>query len=325
MSNCLSSQALEWAINYLSINNSPVLDQKKIIQTSYSTVYKIEIIDKKIFYLKQVPEALYLEPTMLAYLYEQGCQNVPKLVTKNNMLHCFLMASCGERSLRSLFKKQVDVDKLKQGITNYTTIQRGLENKTQQLLTINVLDWRLKQFALLYSQLLDQEHLLIDDGLTKKEIEELHQLYPMCVQLCSELLAYNVPETINHCDFHENNMLFDSKTKAINIIDWGEVVLGHPFLSLSGCLWNMIYFHKINPNELNQLKSHCVSAWLDRYDINKLLYLLDLANQLLGIYAALSYEQMYRATHGKPNSVQREKKGAIAGCLRTFLTHRIQK
>lgn len=318
MSTNLSDPALEWAVNYLTANKMSILSSKRIIQTSYSEVYKIETSLGRAFYLKQVPEALFLEPVMLTFLHEQDCQNIPKLVAQNNTLHCFLMASCGELSLRSLFKEQVNLDMLNQGITNYTKIQRCLENKTQQLLQMGILDWRLNQFASLYYQLLQQEQLLMDDSLTKQEMARLHQLYPYCVKLCSDLSEYKVPETINHCDFHENNMLFDQETGAINIIDWGEVVLTHPFLSLSGCLWNITYFNKISQNELNQLKSQCVSSWFDLFGLDDLLHALKLANQLNGIYAALSYEQMYLATQGKPNSVQREKRGSIAGCLRTF-------
>lgn len=318
MNTHLSGQALEWAVNYLSMNNELILNQKKIIRTSYSEVYKIETSTGRTLYLKQVPEALFLEPMMLAFLHEQDCQNIPKLVAKNNTLHCFLMASCGELSLRSLFKGHVNLGMLNQGITNYTKIQRCLENKTPELLQIGILDWRLNRFASLYYQLLQQEQLLMVDGLTRQEIDQLNQLYPYCIKLCSDLSEYKVPETINHCDFHENNMLFDPETRAVNIIDWGEVVLTHPFLSLSGCLWNITYFNKISQNELSQLKSQCVSSWHNLFGIDDLLHLLKLANQLNGIYAALGYEQMYLATQGKPNSVQREKKGAIAGCLRTF-------
>jgi thiamine kinase-like enzyme len=312
-----SKECLEWAISYLSTNQIASLKQKKLIHTSYSEVHQIETTHG-IFYLKQVPEALFLEPRMLSFLQEQGCDPIPQFIAKNNTLHCFLMTSCGDISLRHLFKGQVDLQMLSTGIINYTKIQRSLENQTPKLLKIGVLDWRLNQFASLYYKLLQQEQLLIDDGLTSKEIEQLQQLYPACSKLCMELAQYRVPETLNHCDFHENNMLLDQKTGAISIIDWGEIVLSHPFFSLCGCLWNITYFHKISTNDLQYLKAQCVTAWLDLYEINELLHVLNTANQLNGIYAALSYEQMYRATQNKLNSVQQEHKGSIAGCLRTF-------
>ncbi len=311
------SQALEWAISYLNSQKIPILNQKRIVETSYSDVYQIETI-LETFYLKQVPESLSLEPRMLAFLHDQGFQNIPKLVAQHNTLHCFLMTSAGEISLRHFFKEKIDLTMLKEGITTYTKIQRSLEDKTEQLLKMGVLDWRLSQFASLYDHLIQQEELLVYEGLTAEEIDKLHQLYPTCIALCSDLLAYKIPETINHCDFHDNNMLLDQKTGAINIIDWGEVVLTHPFLSLRGCLWNITYFHKVSQNDLDQLKLQCITPWLDLYDTNDLLHQFNLAEKLGGIFAALGYEQIYRATQDKPNSVQREKRGSIAGCLRSF-------
>lgn len=226
-----SDQALEWAMNTFMNQQIPILNQKKIIQTSYSEVIQIETTQGT-FYLKQVPEALFLEPSMLAFLHDQGCQQCPELVAKNSRLHCFLMTSCGNISLRHLFKGQVNLNLLKQGIINYTSMQRSLEHKTKELLEMGCLDWRLNQFASLYSQLLQQESLLIDDGLTRQEMDRLNQLYPACVKLCEDLSKYKLPATISHCDFHENNMLLDQKTGAINIIDWGEVALTHPFYHL---------------------------------------------------------------------------------------------
>ena len=312
-----SDQSLEWAVEYLTTNNIAVLKQKRVVHTPYSKVHKIET-RQGIFYLKQTPEALFLEAKMLVFLNSHSCNNIPNLITENSKLYCFLMTSCGDISLRHLFKGQVNLTQLNQGIINYTKIQRSLEGKPQTLLEMGILDWRLNQFASLYSQLLQQEELLSNDGLTKKEIDKLHQLHPQCVELCNGLSQYNITETLNHCDFHENNMLLDRKTGAVNIIDWGEVVLTHPFLSLNGCLWNINYFNKISQDDLNQLKLQCVTPWLDLYGIDDLFYLFNMANQLLGIYAALAYEQMYLATQHQSHSVHQEKKGSIAGCLRTF-------
>ncbi len=312
-----ANQSLEWAINYLTANEISILNKKIIAQTSYSHVYQIET-SEGIFYLKQVPKMFCIEPKMLTFLQGQGCQNIPIVIAQNNELHCFLMIFCGDISLRHLFKKQINFDMLKRGIANYTKIQRSVENQTEQLLKMGVLDWRLNQFASLYSQLLQQEQLLIEDGLTKLEIDKLRELYPECMKLCSDLSEYRMPETINHCDFHENNMIIDHKTGEINIIDWGEVVLSHPFLSLNGCLWNITYFNEVNQIDLDNVKSQCIKPWLDLYEIHDLHTQLNLANQLNGIFAALTYEQVYRATKDNFTSAEQEKRGSIAGCLRTF-------
>lgn len=310
-----SEQALQWSAEYLA---SDTFNYQKIVQTSYSVVYKIETTQDT-FYLKQTPEKLFIESKTLAFLNKEGCRNIPERIAENSDLYCFIMRACGDDSLRQLFKGHVDADQLKQGILNYTIIQRLLENKLQQLLSLGIPDWRLHRIASLYYQLIEQDKLLLDDGLTEKEINRLHQLYPACIKLCEDLSRYRIPETINHCDFHENNMLLDKKTGAINIIDWGETVISHPFFSLNGCLWNITHFNKLKQTDLiySQLQLQCIASWLDLYNGEELLNIFNIANQLNGIYAALAYEKIYIATK---QSAQQEHPGSIAGCLRSFLS-----
>ena len=129
--------------------------------------------------------------------------------------------------------------------------------------------------------------------------------------------------TINVLLRRLNNMLFEKKTGEINIIDWGETVITHPFFSLNGCLWNLTYFNALKQTDPGYalLKSECIVPWLVDYEETTLLTAFDLANQLPGIYAALGYQTMYAATHGQLKTVQEEHPGSIAGCLRSFLSH----
>lgn len=313
-------QALNWALQYLVSKKVSVLNYQKVIHTSYSVVYKIKST-RDVLYLKQTPTTLFSEPKVLDFLHKQGSKNIPIVIAKNSSLCCFLMTSCGDTSLRHLFRGKVDLAKLNQGISNYTQIQRLAEDKVNQLLSLDIPDWRLDRFALLYYQLIQQNRLLLDDGLTEKEIDRLQQLYPKCLKLCENLSKYNIPETIGHCDFHENNMLLDKKTSTINIIDWGEAVITHPFFSLQGCLWNITYFYKIKQDDplYQKLQSLCVASWLSLHDEAKLLQALDITNQLNGVYAALGYERMYMATEEQSKKVRQDHNGSIAGCLRSFL------
>lgn len=314
-------QAIQWALQYLaSYKKSSISNYKKVVHTSYSVVYKIKTA-KEVFYLKQTPEALFSEPKVLDFLNKQGCKNIPNVLAENTALCCFLMTSCGDASLRYLFKGKIDLTQLNRGISCYTKIQRLVENKIHQLLLLDIPDWRLEKFASLYYQLIQQDELLLDDGLTGKEIDRLNQLYPTCITLCEDLSKYMMPETIGHCDLHENNMLLDRKTGAINIIDWGETVITHPFFSLDGCLWNIAHFNGLEQTDLvyRKLQTQCVTPWLDLYDEEKLLKALTITDQLNGVYAALGYNRMYIATEDRLKTVRQEHRGAIAGCLRSFL------
>jgi hypothetical protein len=316
----LHEKTLQWAKSYLLLHEKSTLRHRIVVETSYSVVYQLETTHD-VFYVKQVPKALFLESQTVRFLNQHGCKNIPEIIAENAELNCFMMKACGTNSLRHLFNGDVNVDQLQQGILNYTNIQRLLESKIQTLLSLGILDWRLTHFPGLYEKLIQQDDLLIEDGLTTKEVEQLHQHYPTVVKLCTDLASYKIPETLSHCDFQFNNMLLDKKTGEITIIDWAETVISHPFFSLNGCLWNLTYFNVVKQTEQKyaMLQSACIAPWVVDYQEISLLKAFDLANQLLGIHAALAFQRIYRATQDQQKTVKQEHPGSIAGCLRTFL------
>lgn len=313
--------ATQWAIDYLESHHCRLIAIQKIVEPAHSIVKKIST-SQGIFYLKQTPPALFLEPDTISLFQAQGCQHIPTVIAKNDRYYSFLTTDCGDATLRTLFSKEkIDMDLLARGISHYVSIQRNLENDTPQLIAINLPDWRLDKFPLLYRALMQETDLLIADGLTPKEITALNQAYDFCVEQCERLSKYKIPETINHCDFHDNNMLLSQKTGEISIIDWGETVIGHPFFSLNTCLWNLTYFHKIKPDDIQYqaLQQICVSPWLSNHKESDLITAFNITNDLLGVFAALSYKRMYEATANQSKTVQEEHPGSIAGCLRSFL------
>lgn len=149
-------QALHWAHQYLiKSEKSEILSQLKIVETAYSLVYKIETT-KQTVYLKQVPKALFLEPTTLIFLNGKNTEHIPTLLAQNTELRCFIMTASGDISLRQRFNEA----QVQKGILNYTHIQRSLESEPQALFRLDIPDWRLKAFSSLYAQLIKKEELL---------------------------------------------------------------------------------------------------------------------------------------------------------------------
>lgn len=316
-----NAAATQWAVDYLESHDCRLIAIRKVVEPAYSIVHKINT-SQGIFYLKQTPPALFLEPDTISLFQAQGCQHIPTVIAKNDQYHCFLTTACGDVTLRALFlKDSIDMDLMGRGISHYVSIQRNLEHDTAKLLVLGLPDWRLDQFPLLYHELIQETDLLIADGLSQKEVTTLDQAYNFCVEQCELLSTYKIPETINHCDFQDNNMLLSPKTGEVSIIDWGETVIGHPFFSLNTCLWNLTYFHNVKPDDIQYqaLQRLCVSSWLDSYEENDLITAFNIANNLLGVFAALGYRLMYEATANQSRTVKEEHPGSIAGCLRSFL------
>lgn len=313
--------SLQWAEAQLAKQlSASIIQAHEIELKSYSIVLKIET-NCGVFYLKQTPQDLFLEPDTIAYLAQSGCNHIPQLIAKNETLLCFLMSSCGEITLRRFFDGKAKLEPLEQGIKQFTAIQRRLEHSVPAMLKLGIPDWRLETFGHLYQQLVENESLLLNDGMTKQEIKQLQHYGTLCKELCAQLSNLNLPQTINHSDFHENNMVLDKQTGEVNLIDWGETVITHPFFSLCGCLWNVTFFQDIKKDSprYKQLQLCCLDAWLDGYNHQTLDKAFNIANQISGVFAALGYLRMYVATHHLENNVQQMHPGSIAGCLRTFL------
>ncbi len=315
-------QSIDWATNYLyQTHYTEILGINTICNNPWSCVSKI-ITNNGNYFLKETPTALSLEATTITLLKKLNiADHIPNLIAENKALNCFLMTECGNISLREIFKKKYQPSILYSGLTQYSHIQRVTESHIDLFLSCGIPDWRLNRLPKLYENLLTKEKILYDDGITKEELSFLKQSIEHCIEICEKLATFNINETLDHCDFHENNMLQNTISKKVTIIDWGETVIAHPFFSLNGCLWNILYHTKIKKNskEYQMLCAHCVKPWIAEYDMTYLLTAFNLAYRLNSVYAALTYDRLYLATCDQSKTNPPLKKGLIVGCLRSFL------
>jgi hypothetical protein len=210
--------------------------------------------------------------------------------------NCFLMKDYGN-PLRESLKKNFQPTLLCEGIKKYTDIQRAVENDTGTFFELGVPDWRLEKLPNLYKELIgedNEKNLLKQDGITAVELKILHELYPVFVAMCKLLSRYKIPETLDHCDFHDNNMLVEDNTKVLTIIDWGESVISHPFFPLISFISTAASRYKIQETDalFIKLKEVCFKNWLSDLAENKLLEAMRLAKKLWPIYSAWGYYRL---------------------------------
>jgi hypothetical protein len=107
----------------------------------------------------------------------------------------------------------------------YAELQRGEAASAREHLAHGVPDLRLVTLLTRYDELL---HL--DLPLELEEVSQLQQFAPRFAELCHELDAYGVPETIQHDDLHHTNLYAGGG--LLRVLDWGDASIGHPFASL---------------------------------------------------------------------------------------------
>ncbi|MCF6766220.1 aminoglycoside phosphotransferase family protein [Thiotrichales bacterium 19S3-7] len=316
----IRQQALQWAKSYLKQQGESVVFEESITNSPWASVSKL-VTNKRELFLKQTPTDLYCEVAVLRLLNKLEVTSIPQLVAENHSLNAFLTSSVGEVSLREISDRRLMMGLFIKGVISYAQLQRYFEDKLFLLEKVGVKDYTLDNFPALYHHLLNQQSQLLADGLLAHEYKKLQQLTTKLIELSNKLKAYQIPETLIHCDFHDGNLIFDSKTMAVSIIDWGEVALSHPFFSLAGCLWNLVYQRNLDKQSkmYYKLKLELLRPWLDLYDQKHLMRAFDLAEKLNGFYAALGYQFIYMATKNEVLPASVYKKGALSGCLRSFI------
>jgi len=107
----------------------------------------------------------------------------------------------------------------------YAELQRGEAAHAQDQLAHGVPDRRVATLPGGYEELLQRELPLERD-----EIDRLCGFAQRFAELCAELGAHGVPETIQHDDLHMANLYADGE--RMRVLDWGDSSISHPFASL---------------------------------------------------------------------------------------------
>jgi hypothetical protein len=139
----------------------------------------------------------------------------------------------GGEQLRASIRPTKDIAPWKPVIARYAEVQIGLAEHVTEMLSLRVPDHRLTVLPSLFAQLLgDESNFMIDQekGLTSAGWQEVKAKASQFEQVCQRLAACGIPESLNHGDFHDGNILL--KDGRITFFDWGDGDVTHPFVSL---------------------------------------------------------------------------------------------
>lgn len=288
--NNLNKKIIPWACQYLLSHGYTLKSNlpEDVQSTPWSCVVRFATSDGYI-YLKHTPELLALEASIIQILHDQFHVSVPEVIAHNAELNCFLMKDAG-RPLREILKKKFDVALFCKAIDQFTSMQLAVADQINIFLDMGVPDWRLDKLPDLYMQLLSQKEMLIADGLSEKEIDELKKLLPKVSDLCQKLSGYAIKPSIVQPDFNDNNTLIADILRDITMIDLGEIVISHPFFSLINCLQQAKKHHALTDKDdaYLQLMDACLKNYMNAESKKYLLDAFAIASILFFIYGALS-------------------------------------
>ena len=197
----------------------------------WSTVMRVPMGDGDAYFKANAPELRH-EAALTTLLAALRPDCVPPPLAVELERGWILMADAGTR-LREAIESERDLDPWLEVLPLYAGVQLDLAGHLEELLALGTPDLRLATLAAKYERLLDAL-----EGLSPEESRRLRALVPRVAELCDELAAYGVPETIQHDDFHDGQVYV--RDGRYLLLDWGDACVSHPFFTLSVTLEGVI-------------------------------------------------------------------------------------
>ncbi|HJS20690.1 MAG TPA: phosphotransferase [Anaerolineales bacterium] len=287
----------------------------------WSTVLHVPTDEGKLFFKATAPETLYEVPLteMLSNWYPD-C--MPELIAVDTRRGWMLMRDGGEQ-LRQSIRPTRDISLWTPIIPIYADVQVGAAGQIAEILVAGLPDYRLVVLPALYAKLLtDRESLMIDQerGVTASEWRQLQDMVLRFEWLCSELSAYGIPESIDHGDFHDGNVLV--RNGRITFLDWGDASITHPFVSLRTFFVSIENSLKLDDYsftpEMAALLDEYLEPWQKFGSKDELLTTYRLSRPVASIVKAFRWEESISRMQG---SIREEYAWIVPELLREFIYH----
>lgn len=287
----INNEIVVWAKKSLTHLGYTILaEPQKVRSMPWSEVAMLQTNRGKI-YLKITAELFSQEAELLHFLDSVGIQCIPKVIAINNEKRCFLMEDGGE-TLRDKLKISYELSLSSQALNTYANLQIKCIPYAPQLLGMGIHDWRIEKLPELYTHFISQEAMLKKDGLTDQDLRNLKNFYPTFVSLCAELASFNIPETLEHGDFQDNNILIQHN--KIMLHDFGDATITNPFFSLASFLYSAKRHHGVDQGDLRYtvLYDSYMMPWQISITSENLRAAFNIAKKLGRFVFALSFARI---------------------------------
>jgi Phosphotransferase enzyme family len=187
----------------------------------WSTVLRVPTRDGVLWFKENIPP-LAFEAAVVQLLARRRPDLVVELVAIDREHGWLLMRDAGTR-LRDLPSTERDWEEL---LPLYAQLQLDVASDVDALVAAGCPDRRLRLLPAQFAQLIEDEA----DALTTRERALLRAHVPDVEAATAMLAELDVPETIQHDDFHEGNVFV--RDGRFRVLDWGDACVSHPFATL---------------------------------------------------------------------------------------------
>jgi hypothetical protein len=206
--------------NWIHARVKPVGAIEVTHERPWATVCRVPISGGVVWFKACEPVQAF-EPRLTAQLFARWPDRVTTVIGHDEGRGWLLLADAGT-PMRELGNPP---EKWLAALPRYAELQRGEAEHASDHLAHGVPDLKVETLPARYANLL--EH---DLPLEPSEVQLLHRFARRFAELCAELAAAHIPDTIQHDDLHMANVFVQDQ--QIRVIDWGDASISHPFASL---------------------------------------------------------------------------------------------
>jgi len=205
---------------WIRVHVEPVGTIETVHERPWATVLRVPVAGGAAWFKACAPVQAF-EPRLTAELFGRWPDRVAEVLGYDEERGWLLLADAG----RPVGVWGNPPEAWLAALPLYAELQLGEAAYTHDHLAHGVPDLRLATLPTRYDELLQ-----LDLPLEQEEVRQLQRFAPRLAELCDELAAYDVPETIQHDDLHHANLY--ARGSSVRVLDWGDASISHPFVSL---------------------------------------------------------------------------------------------
>jgi hypothetical protein len=239
------------------------------------------------FYFKALPQMFAHELSLTAMLGRRYPGHFASLLAVDEKSRWMLMQDIGHTGLDQM----TDLVLWEEALRLYAQIQIDCLPQRDELIRMGCPDRGLAVMQAQIGALLADTSVMMpghEAGLSEDEIEQLRELEPALKEMCAELASLGVPCTLEHGDFHAQNIMVAGK--RIIYFDWSDSCIAHPFFSLNRFFMyaeSERWLPDFSPGLHARLQSAYLEPWQRFASPERLAAALDLTRRLGWLHEAL--------------------------------------
>lgn len=274
----------EWAEDELAARGiMPTARWEQVKHWGISSVWKIPTSEGDI-YFKAVPPLFATEPVITQALAARYPQVIPAPLAIHRERSWMLMRDFAAPVMwdaNPTAEHYADVLRL------LARVQRESVNVEEDLIAEGCVDRRLRLLAAEVDSLLDDPQVAL--GLSDDEAVRLLTLGSRLKEMCAQLAAYRVPETLVHGDYHAGNIAV--KEGRYLVYDWTDACITHPFLDLGPILEESLEESALQKS-YDDLRDIYLEMWSDYEPLDRLREAYVLSRVLSALHQLVSYRNI---------------------------------